>query len=38
MKLTVDNLDKTYKLCKSTGSIKEKSIDIELINYYSGHT
>ncbi|MBS3135650.1 hypothetical protein J4401_01700 [Candidatus Woesearchaeota archaeon] len=31
MKLTIDNLDKTYKLCTSTGSIKEKSIDIELI-------
>lgn len=31
MKLTIDNLDKTYKLCMSTGSIKEKSVDIELI-------
>ena len=31
MKLTVDNLEKTYKLCNSTGNIKEKSIDIELI-------
>src|SRR3989344_5312211 len=31
MKLTIDNLDKTYKLCTSTGSIKEKSVDIELI-------
>lgn len=31
MKITIDNLDKTYKLCMSTGSIKEKSIDIELI-------
>ena len=31
MKLTIDNLDKTYKLCMSTGSIKEKSCDIELI-------
>lgn len=31
MKLTIDNLDKTYKLCTSTGSIKEKFADIELI-------
>lgn len=31
MKLTIDDLDKTYKLCTSTGSIKEKSTDIELI-------
>ena len=31
MKLTIDNLDKTYKLCISTGSIREKSVDIELI-------
>jgi hypothetical protein len=31
MKLTIDNLDKTYELCMSTGSIKEKNIDIELI-------
>lgn len=31
MKLTIDNLDKTYKLCMSTGSIKEKSVDVELI-------
>src|SRR3989344_2819284 len=31
MKLTIDNLDKTYKLCASTGSIKEKHADIELI-------
>ena len=31
MKITIDNLDKTYKLCMSTGSIKEKSLDIELI-------
>ena len=31
MKITIDNLDKTYKLCMSTGSIKEKSSDIELI-------
>ncbi len=31
MKLTVDNLDKTYNLCTSTGSIKEKFADIELV-------
>src|SRR3989304_5379523 len=31
MKITIDNLDKTYKLCVSMGSIKEKSKDIELI-------
>jgi hypothetical protein len=31
MKFTIDNLDKTYKLCMSTGSIKEKSVDVELI-------
>ena len=31
MKITIDNLDKTYKLCISTGSIKEKVVDIELI-------
>jgi hypothetical protein len=31
MKLTIDNLDKTYQLCTSTGSIKEKSVDVELI-------
>ena len=31
MKIDIDNLDKTYKLCTSTGSIKEKTIDIELI-------
>lgn len=31
MKLTVDNLDKTYNVCLSTGNIKEKSVDIELI-------
>ncbi|MEK6863461.1 MAG: hypothetical protein AABW53_02065 [Nanoarchaeota archaeon] len=31
MKNTIDDLDKTYKLCTSTGSIKEKSVDIELI-------
>jgi hypothetical protein len=31
MKFTIDNLEKTYKLCNSTGNIKEKSVDIELI-------
>ena len=31
MKITIDDLDKTYKFCMSTGSIKEKFIDIELI-------
>ncbi len=31
MKLTIDNLDATYEFCISTGSIKEKSIDIEFI-------
>lgn len=31
MKITIDELDKTYKLCMSTGSIKEKNPDIELI-------
>ena len=31
MKITIDNLDKTHKFCMSTGSIKEKFADIELI-------
>lgn len=31
MKINIDNLDKTYKLCTSTGNIKEKVVDIELI-------
>jgi len=31
MKLKIDDLDKTYKLCISTGNIKEKAIDTELI-------
>ena len=31
MKITIDNLDKTFKLCTSMGSIREKSVDIELI-------
>ena len=31
MKMSIDNLDKIYKLCMSAGSIKEKATDIELI-------
>lgn len=31
MKITIDNLDKAYQLCKSTGSIREKYVDMELI-------
>src|SRR3990167_2050431 len=31
MKIIIDPLDKIYKLCTSTGNIKEKSMDIELI-------
>ena len=31
MKITIDNLDKSYKLCISAGSIKEKYVDVELI-------
>jgi len=31
MKLTIEDLDKAYKLCVSTGSIREKAVDIELI-------
>ncbi|MEK6905401.1 MAG: hypothetical protein AABX24_03280 [Nanoarchaeota archaeon] len=31
MKITIDSLDKTYRFCMSTGSIKEKSVDLELI-------
>ncbi|MEK6848992.1 MAG: hypothetical protein AABY01_00300 [Nanoarchaeota archaeon] len=31
MKLTIDNLDKTFKFCLSSGSLKEKSVDVELI-------
>lgn len=31
MKTTIEDLDKTYKLCISTGSIKEKHVDFELI-------
>lgn len=30
MKVTIDNLDKTFKLCMNTGNIKEKFVDIEL--------
>lgn len=29
--MTIDSLDKTYKFCMSTGSIKEKYVDVELI-------
>ena len=31
MKITVDRLDKTYELCMNTGSIREKTTDLELI-------
>ena len=31
MKITIDDLDKTYQLCASTGKLKEKAADIELI-------
>ena len=31
MKITIDDLDKTYKLCLSSGNIKEKVVDVELI-------
>ena len=31
MKITIDDLGKTYKLCTATGRVKEKFIDIELI-------
>src|SRR3989338_10826504 len=31
MKITIDNLDKTYKICKNKRKKKEKSRDIELI-------
>lgn len=31
MKIMIGNLEKTYSLCMSTGSIKEKNVDIELI-------
>ena len=29
MKTTIDDLEKTYKLCLSTGNVKEKVVDIE---------
>ena len=31
MKIIIDDLDETYRLCMSTGKIKEKGIDTELI-------
>ena len=31
MKITIDDVEKTYKLCMSTGKFKEKAVDIELI-------
>lgn len=31
MKLTIDDLDITFKRCMSTGCIKERSVDVELI-------
>jgi len=31
MKFVIDDLEKTYKLCMSKGSIKEKTVDVELI-------
>ena len=31
MKITIDDLDQTYTLCRSTGKFKEKIIDKELI-------
>jgi len=31
MKITIDNLDSTFKLCMSTGKIKERTPDSELI-------
>jgi hypothetical protein len=31
MKLTIDDLDGTYKLCISSGCIRAKTVDIELI-------
>lgn len=31
MKINIDDIDKTYKLCISTGNIKEKNVDVELI-------
>ncbi len=31
MKIIIDNLDKTYKLCMTAGKLREKEVDIELI-------
>jgi len=31
MKMDIDNLDDTYKLCMATGKFKEKMADVELI-------
>ncbi len=31
MKLTIDNLDKSYKICMSSGNIRERFVDKELI-------
>ena len=31
MKITIDDLDRTYKFCMNKGSIKEKFVDVELI-------
>jgi len=31
MKINIDDLEKTFKLCTSTGNIKEKNVDFELI-------
>lgn len=31
MKITIDNLDETYRLCQCTGNIREKTTDPELI-------
>ena len=32
MKMTIDKLDTTYKVCMDRGNIKEKDVDTELIN------
>jgi len=29
--MKIDNLEQTYRLCTSTGSLKEKFVDVELI-------
>ncbi len=31
MKITIDDLNKTYNVCLSTGKLKEKAADVELI-------